>query len=161
MLNERTTSSQRHFPRRPFIQHSILNIQHFAFKDRTNNQRLTTNENGPAFAEPQIPWSGQEDLNLRPHGPEPCALTRLSYAPGSGRAERRKRAAILREPRSRVKPACPRVHSAKSATRFRPKRSAAARSSARTTPSPRSSPSTSFPPGCSARRRRCRSVLTD
>ena len=26
-------------------------------------------------------WSGQEDLNLRPHGPEPCALTRLSYAP--------------------------------------------------------------------------------
>src|SRR6476646_1354806 len=27
-------------------------------------------------------WSGQEDLNLRPHGPEPCALTRLSYAPG-------------------------------------------------------------------------------
>src|ERR1051325_6331671 len=26
-------------------------------------------------------WSGQVDLNHRPHGPEPCALTRLSYAP--------------------------------------------------------------------------------
>jgi hypothetical protein len=25
--------------------------------------------------------SGREDLNLRPHGPEPCALARLSYAP--------------------------------------------------------------------------------
>ena len=25
--------------------------------------------------------SGQEDLNLRPHGPEPCALAKLSYAP--------------------------------------------------------------------------------
>src|SRR6266851_6410944 len=25
--------------------------------------------------------SGQVDLNHRPHGPEPCALTRLSYAP--------------------------------------------------------------------------------
>jgi hypothetical protein len=25
--------------------------------------------------------SGREDLNLRPHGPEPCALTELRYAP--------------------------------------------------------------------------------
>ena len=25
--------------------------------------------------------SGREDLNLRPHGPEPCALAKLSYAP--------------------------------------------------------------------------------
>ena len=25
--------------------------------------------------------SGREDLNLRPHGPEPCALAMLSYAP--------------------------------------------------------------------------------
>ena len=25
--------------------------------------------------------SGRQDLNLRPHGPEPCALARLSYAP--------------------------------------------------------------------------------
>jgi hypothetical protein len=25
--------------------------------------------------------SGREDLNLRPHGPEPCALTGLRYAP--------------------------------------------------------------------------------
>src|SRR5271165_5629691 len=25
--------------------------------------------------------SGRQDLNLRPHGPEPCALSRLSYAP--------------------------------------------------------------------------------
>ena len=25
--------------------------------------------------------SGREDLNLRPHGPKPCALTVLSYAP--------------------------------------------------------------------------------
>jgi hypothetical protein len=25
--------------------------------------------------------SGREDLNLRPHGPEPCALTVLRYAP--------------------------------------------------------------------------------
>src|SRR4051812_32326341 len=25
--------------------------------------------------------SGQEDSNLRPHGPEPCALAKLSYAP--------------------------------------------------------------------------------
>ena len=32
-------------------------------------------------------WSGQEDLNLRPHGPEPCALTRLSYAPRCLRRE--------------------------------------------------------------------------
>src|SRR3954467_3768622 len=47
----------------------------------------------PRRAEPycRSNWSGQEDLNLRPHGPEPCALTRLSYAPGSGRAERRKK----------------------------------------------------------------------
>src|SRR5438309_9816105 len=27
--------------------------------------------------------SGREDLNLRPHGPEPCALAKLSYAPCS------------------------------------------------------------------------------
>ena len=26
-------------------------------------------------------YSGQEDSNLRPHGPEPCALAKLSYAP--------------------------------------------------------------------------------
>ena len=26
-------------------------------------------------------WSGREDLNLRPHGPEPCALADLRYAP--------------------------------------------------------------------------------
>jgi hypothetical protein len=26
-------------------------------------------------------WSGREDLNLRPFGPEPNALTRLRYAP--------------------------------------------------------------------------------
>ncbi len=26
-------------------------------------------------------WSGREDLNLRPHGPEPCALAGLRYAP--------------------------------------------------------------------------------
>ena len=25
--------------------------------------------------------SGREDSNLRPHGPEPCALARLRYAP--------------------------------------------------------------------------------
>ncbi len=25
--------------------------------------------------------SGREDLNLRPHDPEPCALAKLSYAP--------------------------------------------------------------------------------
>jgi hypothetical protein len=25
--------------------------------------------------------SGREDLNLRPHGPEPCALAGLRYAP--------------------------------------------------------------------------------
>src|ERR1700738_4919538 len=25
--------------------------------------------------------SGRKDLNLRPHGPEPCALAKLSYAP--------------------------------------------------------------------------------
>jgi hypothetical protein len=28
--------------------------------------------------------SGREDLNLRPHGPEPCALTELRYAPNDG-----------------------------------------------------------------------------
>ena len=27
--------------------------------------------------------SGREDLNLRPHGPEPCALAGLRYAPNS------------------------------------------------------------------------------
>ncbi len=27
--------------------------------------------------------SGREDLNLRPHGPEPCALAKLSYAPSA------------------------------------------------------------------------------
>ena len=32
--------------------------------------------------------SGQVDLNHRPHGPEPCALTRLSYAPMFGRSNR-------------------------------------------------------------------------
>ena len=26
-------------------------------------------------------WSGREDLNLRPLGPEPSALTKLRYAP--------------------------------------------------------------------------------
>ena len=30
-----------------------------------------------------IPKSGREDLNLRPHGPEPCALAKLSYAPSA------------------------------------------------------------------------------
>src|SRR5258708_4610893 len=87
-------------------------------------------ETAPRIAEPQIPWSGQEDLNLRPHGPEPCALTRLSYAPGSGCAERaQKETRILGEPRSRVKTAPPGVHSVRTATQFRPKRSVAARSS--------------------------------
>ncbi len=28
--------------------------------------------------------SGREDSNLRPHGPKPCALTGLSYAPRKG-----------------------------------------------------------------------------
>src|SRR4051812_7532534 len=35
---------------------------------------------------PQVliqPQSGREDLNLRPHGPEPCALAKLSYAPSN------------------------------------------------------------------------------
>ena|SRR5271157_3426564 len=27
--------------------------------------------------------SGREDLNLRPHDPEPCALAKLSYAPSA------------------------------------------------------------------------------
>jgi hypothetical protein len=147
---------------RPHIQHSTLNTQHstLSISGQRNDPRLNANENGPAFAEPQIPWSGQEDLNLRPHGPEPCALTRLSYAPGVDAPNGAKRAAILGEPRSRVKPALPRVHSVRTATRFRPKRSAGARSSAPTTASRRSSPSTSFRPGCSARRRRCRIVST-
>jgi hypothetical protein len=52
----------------------------------------------------QEKWSGQEDLNLRPHGPEPCALTRLSYAPtGWNRARgRAQRSRILGEFRSPV-----------------------------------------------------------
>jgi hypothetical protein len=29
--------------------------------------------------------SGREDLNLRPHGPKPCALTGLSYAPNEAK----------------------------------------------------------------------------
>src|SRR3954453_8567808 len=29
----------------------------------------------------KVTKSGREDLNLRPHGPEPCALAKLSYAP--------------------------------------------------------------------------------
>src|ERR1041384_8658875 len=36
--------------------------------------RLSTRDNRPDK-------SGREDLNLRPHGPEPCALAKLSYAP--------------------------------------------------------------------------------
>ncbi len=28
--------------------------------------------------------SGRADLNRRPHGPEPCALTKLRYAPHGG-----------------------------------------------------------------------------
>src|SRR5205807_6366011 len=44
-----------------------------------------------------LTWSGQVDLNHRPHGPEPCALTRLSYAPiGENGAGRRKRDADSR-----------------------------------------------------------------
>ncbi len=31
--------------------------------------------------------SGREDLNLRPHGPEPCALAKLSYAPSISGAQ--------------------------------------------------------------------------
>ena len=27
--------------------------------------------------------SGRQDLNLRPHGPQPCALAKLSHAPNS------------------------------------------------------------------------------
>ena len=36
-----------------------------------------------AYPEPSFSfqWSGREDLNLRPLGPEPSALTRLRYAP--------------------------------------------------------------------------------
>ena len=33
------------------------------------------------LAELRLEQSGREDLNLRPHGPEPCALTGLRYAP--------------------------------------------------------------------------------
>src|SRR5713226_10581493 len=45
--------------------------------------------------------SGQVDLNHRPHGPEPCALTRLSYAPRGRTAPRaRKETRILGEPRT-------------------------------------------------------------
>ena len=42
-------------------------------------------------------WSGQEDLNLRPHGPEPCALTRLSYAPKGTRILGESRRAVKRQ----------------------------------------------------------------
>ena len=34
-----------------------------------------------AFGEVTWDKSGRKDLNLRPHGPEPCALAKLSYAP--------------------------------------------------------------------------------
>ena len=34
-----------------------------------------------AFIAVVVYKSGRQDLNLRPHGPEPCALSRLSYAP--------------------------------------------------------------------------------
>ncbi len=36
---------------------------------------------GPIRAVSGCLWSGREDLNLRPHGPEPCALAGLRYAP--------------------------------------------------------------------------------
>src|SRR5687768_3375668 len=47
-------------------------------------------------------WSGQEDLNLRPHGPEPCALTRLSYAPSFGRSCDQRRDSRAPRERSRI-----------------------------------------------------------
>src|SRR5436305_6173859 len=50
-------------------------------------------------------WSGQVDLNHRPHGPEPCALTMLSYAPMSETAPGgAKETRILGEARPAVKP---------------------------------------------------------
>jgi hypothetical protein len=33
------------------------------------------------LAELRLEQSGRADLNRRPHGPEPCALTGLRYAP--------------------------------------------------------------------------------
>ena len=38
----------------------------------------------PGQGAPRKRKSGREDLNLRPHGPEPCALTELRYAPNNG-----------------------------------------------------------------------------
>ena len=48
--------------------------------------KLTTRVNGGAEtgglgSRGMIGESGREDLNLRPHGPEPCALADLRYAP--------------------------------------------------------------------------------
>ena len=43
-------------------------------------------------------WSGREDLNLRSHDPQSCALTRLRYVP----APSPKRKAFLEDPRGVV-----------------------------------------------------------
>src|SRR5438045_1266248 len=47
-------------------------------KSCPDNEKALRRERRRASVEKQ---SGREDLNFRPHGPEPCALAKLSYAP--------------------------------------------------------------------------------
>src|ERR1700687_3637246 len=52
--------------------------QHSGFSGRTSDRREVRLSSVQRWVYGK---SGREDSNLRPHGPEPCALAKLSYAP--------------------------------------------------------------------------------
>ena len=53
----------------------------FYAASQTNNQIQNGKENKKRHQNEMSFLSGRADLNRRPHGPEPCALAGLSYAP--------------------------------------------------------------------------------
>ncbi len=57
-----------------------------------------------------LAWSGRADSNRRPHGPKPCALTKLSYAPDRSILYPRPAALVNVSPPPRLPPFQPRAN---------------------------------------------------
>src|SRR5689334_18953761 len=86
MKKKRTSMPSREFTRLG------LGVQTFA----TNDQTFATFTGRESEGARPLRWSGRPDSNWGPHGPKPCALTRLRYAP--------KYISILLPPSGPVKP---------------------------------------------------------
>ena len=63
-----------------FFAHESLPLDRLKTADPTPDRTLA-NRADPRRQAKAGDWSGREDLNLRPHGPEPCALPGLTTPP--------------------------------------------------------------------------------